>query len=256
MARKNEDLHFFGFILIIAFAVLALVLTQNNNCTPAQGPWIPEFADPHVKLAELSNPQYTGEIFREATSFQPLLKEPGTQVHMGFWSGAGNHGSLVRLLDGINNYKPGKGETAQKAVWDEGPESSLQYPAYTEMNARELWYARSSPGKDGKVMLYGKEYADPYNISFAEADAIWGEYSERYADMAVLFKQATGKKVQVWCFVQGAKPNRVFYTYEYPELVKLEKEGIIEVHFAKNPDADWKRPQDWIRGTENATPGS
>lgn len=93
---------------------------------------------------------------------------------MGFWSGTGNHGSLVRLLDAINAYA-GNG-SVQKAIWDEGTQSSLQYPAYFEMNAREHWYERASP-KDGKAVIYGVSYAGPYPVTFAQADAIWGAYS-------------------------------------------------------------------------------
>ncbi|MGV8176379.1 MAG: hypothetical protein ACP5NX_01100 [Candidatus Bilamarchaeaceae archaeon] len=254
MARgNNRDRTWATFVIFISVLVVLLAL-QGRYLTEQQKPWVPEFTDPHVKLAQVSDPRFTDELLWEAVSYEPELLEPGTQVNMVFWSGPGNHGSAVRLLDSINNYAPKDGEPIQRAIWDEGPQSSLQYPAYVDMNARELWYQRASP-KDGKTILYGKEYADPYNVTFAEADAIWGAYSQRYAEMAAAFKQATGKTVQVWCFVQGAKPNRVFYTYEYPELVELEHAGAVAVHFAKTPDADWRDPEDWKTGTANASPG-
>lgn len=207
------------------------------------------FSDPNAKLAELSSENFTMRLFVEAFASEPLLNQSGTQVSMGFWSGKGNHGSLVRLLDDINGYSYPPNET-QRAIWDEGVQSSLQYPEYVMMNAREVWYARSS-NVNGSVTIYGVKYADPYNISFSQADAIWGEYSQRYADMARLIKQGTGKSVKVWCFVQGARQNRIFYVYEYPELQKLEQEGIIEVYFAKTQDANWLNPDDWYYGTAN-----
>ena len=41
---------------------------------------------------------------------------------MGYWSAAGNHGSLVRVLDTINSNT----SSPQKAIWDEGATSSNQ----------------------------------------------------------------------------------------------------------------------------------
>jgi len=143
----------------------------------------PVFNDPDAKLAELSNGKFTMTLFGEAAAFEPLINRSGTQVHIGFWSGKGNHGSLVRLLDDINNYASVVNGTAQRAIWDEGTQSSLQYPSYAALNAREHWYERSSQS-NGTVAIYGVNYADPYNVTFQEADAIWGEYSKRYAEMA------------------------------------------------------------------------
>jgi hypothetical protein len=56
----------------------------------------------------------------------------------------------------------------------------------------------------------------------------------------------------VWCYVQGAKANRVFYKYELPELRSLEQKGAVQVYFAKTQDADWTNPRDWTPGTANA----
>lgn len=58
------------------------------------------------------------------------------QVHIGFWSGPGNHGKLVGLLDSINGqYCPPRDATKPKqcAAWDEGVDSSTQMPSYVEM---------------------------------------------------------------------------------------------------------------------------
>jgi hypothetical protein len=165
---------------------------------------------------------------------------------MGFWSAAGNHGSLVRVLDTINSTTT----SPQKAIWDEGATSSNQYPEYLDM-LEEHWYERASP-KAGKVTIYGKKYTDPSPVSLDEANKIWGQYSQRYTDMAGLIKKATGKPVEAWCFVQGAKAGRIFAAYELPELSRLEKSGDVQVFFAKTPDANPANPADWAQGTANA----
>ena len=36
----------------------------------------------------------------------------------------------------------------------------------------------------------------------------------RYADTARNYFLRTGKRVKAWCFVQGARPDRIFYVYE------------------------------------------
>jgi len=259
MALKKENRE----ILLLALILLGVVLIScfsypfffpPPQCAlPACNGTAPIFNDPEAKLAELSDGNFTMRLFAEASAFEPLINRSGTQVHMGFWSGKGNHGSLVRLLDDINNYAAAVNGTAQKAVWDEGAQSSLQYPSYVAMNAQEHWYERSSQ-KNGTVAIYGVNYADPYNVTFQKADAIWGEYSERYTEMAGFVRNATGNPVQVWCFVQGAKANRIFYAYEYPALQTLEAQGIVQVHFAKSQDADWMNPDDWSEGTASASP--
>jgi hypothetical protein len=64
------------------------------------------------------------------------------QVHLGFWSGVGNHGKMVNTLDSINNNPidgcNGSLPIINCAVWDEGAESSVQIPAFVEMNV-EQW---------------------------------------------------------------------------------------------------------------------
>ncbi len=169
---------------------------------------------------------------------------------MGFYSAKGNHGSLVRLIDAINDPSASTTESPQKAIWDEGVTSSNQYPAYMRM-LEEHWYERSN-AVDGTVTIYGDTYEDPYPVAFEQADQVWAQYSQRYTDMAALIKEATGKPVKAWCFVQGAKANRIFYKYELPVLRSLEQSGAVQVYFAKTQDADWTNPADWIEGTSNA----
>lgn len=217
---------------------------QHNDVTK------PVFTNPTVKTASVASSAFTTQLYNEAVAYEPLLARAGTQVNMGFWSASGNHGSLVRVLDAINGYTPAAGESVQKAIWDEGAQSSLQYPAYVTMLA-EHWYERKDI-TDGKVMIYGILYTDPFTVTLAIADEIWGKYSQRYADMAALFRQVTGKPVKVWCFVEGAKSNRIFFTYEFPELQTLEQSGDVQVFFAKTQDADWTDAADWTEGTQNA----
>lgn len=240
----------FVLILVLFFAAPNLFRPSPEACVSGCTSLV--FTNPDEKLAELSSDGFTMKLFTEALYFEPMLNKSGTQVHMGFWSGKGNHGNLVRLLDSINGMSVLQNETMQKAIWDEGPQSSLQYPEYVLINSREAWYDRAS-ATNGSAVIYGIRYTDPYNVSFKMADDIWGEYSKRYADMARLISKGTGKPVQVWCFVQGARENRIFYTYEYPELVELEQEGVLVIHFAKTPDADWRNPEDWYFGAANIT---
>lgn len=252
--KQNLAILALSILLLASLSLLSYYVffqQPGQACSGTGYSLTPVFTSPAAKMAELSSQNFTLLLFSEAASMEPLLNKSGTHAHMGFWSGPGNHGSLARLLDAINSYSPAQGEPPQKAIWDEGVQSSLQYPSYVEMNAQEHWYERASE-KGGIATIYGVEYADPYPVAFSDADAVWAEYSERYIDMAVLIENATGNPVEVWCFVQGAKPNRIFYTYEYPELIKLEQQGIVRVHFAKVPDADWKDPEDWYEGTANA----
>ncbi len=230
-------------LLLVGFA-LALALSACGSDQPD-----PLFTNPAVKIAETANPVFTQELLSEVFSYEPVLSQTGAQVHMGYWSGPGNHGSLVRLLDAINAQPA---SAAQKAIWDEGVQSSLQYPAYVTM-LHEHWYERSTV-TEGQVQIYGVPYVDPFIVTFQEADDIWGQYSQRYAEMAVSFRERTGNPVKAWCYVIGAKANRIFYVYEFPKLQELEAAGVVRVFFARTQDADWQRPEDWIEGTENAPP--
>jgi len=222
----------------------------SGGTAACDSPFAPEFTGPEEKLAGTADPVFTQALFREAVTYEPLLDTPGTQVHMGFWSGKGNHGSLVILLDAVNGQSASPGGAPQRAIWDEGVTTQDQYPSYVTM-LREHWYERSAP-VNGSVIIHGTRYTDPAPVTFSQADRIWGQYSQRYADMARLIHNATGNPVNAWCFVEGARADRIFYTYELPELRRLESEGAVTVYFAKTKTADWTKPSDWIEGTARA----
>lgn len=213
-------------------------------------PFTPQFTSPEQKLAGTADPAFAQQLFREAALYDPLLNTSGTQVHMGFWSGRGNHGSLVVLLDAVNGQSVSAGGVPQRAIWDEGVTTQDQFPSYVTM-LRERWYERSAP-VNGSVLIQGIRYMDPYPVTLSQADRIWGQYSQSYADMAPLLHNATGNPVKAWCFVEGARADRVFYTYELPELRRLESEGSVTVYFAKTKTADWTKSSDWIEGTAQA----
>lgn len=250
-----------GIALLLVFALAVMLVlplagcgssttggASNSSNLSQEEPYKPVFTDPAEKLKETSSPEFSEDLYEEAVAYEPLLKTPGTQVTMGYWSSKGNHGSLVRVLDTIND---GPATTPpRKAVWDEGATSSYQYPEYDTI-LEEHWYERYVV-KDGKVKIFGVTYTDPHPVTADQADAIWGRYSQRYADMAKLIRKATGVPVRAVCFVQGAKANRVFYKYELPELKTLEQSGDAQVFFAKTQDADPDNPADWITGTANA----
>ena len=261
----NSKTACYAIIVILAcIAVTCLVFAATcagnsmpvpcrTDC-PSGAPLIPVFTAPAEKIAAFKDPLFTRQIYGEAVTYEPLLGTPGTQVHMGFWSGKGNHGSMLRLLDAINEGPAASAVPPNRAIWDEGVNAYYNYPSYSQM-MNEHWYERAA-GVNGTVTVFGRTYTDPNTVTFAHADEIWGQYSARYTDMAGPIAQATGVPVKTWCFVQGAKANRVFYTYELPQLRLLEQKGAVEVHFAKTPDADWTKPEDWINGTANAPPPS
>jgi hypothetical protein len=211
----------------------------------------PVLTTPESKLAELSDGSFTRRLFEEFTALDARLKEPGTQVHMVFWSGPGNHGNALSLVDAIASYVATDG-VIHKGVWGAGVDSSLQNPSFITMN-REAWYERAYP-VDGTTTVFGVVRQGVPPVTPEQADAIWGLYSRRYAGQAALFKEATGKPVEVWCFVVGAKAKRIFYSNEFPELERLEAEGAVKVHFARSADADWTDPSDWTHGTANHPP--
>jgi len=250
-----------GIFILFILASIPILLSSNPSLTatlhPAStgtyvpaSPFTPVFTDPAQKLRKTADPAFTRQLFGEAVLYEPLLNTSGTQVNMGFWSGRGNHGSLVFLLDAINDMPPGSTPLPQKAIWDEGATTSGQYPSYVTMN-NEHWYERAA-STNGTVIIYGRPYQDPYTVTLSQADDIWGQYSQRYADMAELIRNSTGNPVNVWCFVEGARANRVFYKYELPSLRKLEQKGVVRVYFAKMKTANWTRPGDWTVGTANA----
>jgi hypothetical protein len=255
-----------GVILLAILALAPMVFTgmgaggsihewTGTGELPANGntdfsPFTPVFPAPSDKLKETASPAFTAQLFSEAERYRPLIHTAGTQVHMGFWSGRGNHGSLVTLLDAINDLPGSASPYPQVAIWDEGATSSNQYPSYVAM-LNENWYERAA-AVNGTVTLLGRKYTDPHPVTFQQADDIWGQYSQRYADMAEPIAQSTGKPVKVWCFVEGARANRIFYTYELPELRALEQKGVVRVYFATKKTANWTTASDWIEGTANA----
>jgi len=247
-----------GILIVLALVAAAFLFGGSEktcsagNCTCApDGSQGPVFTSPEEKLRELRDPSFTGRLYAEAVALEPQLKTPGTQVHMGFWSGRGNHGSVLRLLDIVNEGPAATADPPNRAIWNEGANAYYQYPSWDRILS-EHWFDRSM-AKNGTVTIAGTMYPDPFPVTYEQADAIWGEYSARYAGMAERFATATGRPVKVWCYVEGAKPGRVFARYEYPELRNLEKKGLVELYFARSVDADWERPDDWIFGSANAT---
>lgn len=237
-------------ILVASFLFGGLApssLPGTSGCTGVSG-HEPVFADPSAKLRELRDPHYTQRLFAEAVMYEPLLTAPGTQVHMGFYSAKGNHGSLLRLLDSINDIPDSKDTSPNRAIWAQGV-GYYPYPLWEQV-MNEHWYERAN-AVNGTVMIFGKPYQDPHPVTFEQADAIWAAYSVRFAEMAELIAQATGRPVKAWCYVEGAKPNRIFYNYEFQTLKKLEKKGLVEIYFAKTQQAEWNNPEDWLNGSVN-----
>jgi len=215
-----------------------IVQTPNNN---------PVFTDPLVKIALVTSSDFVTTLINEAVAIDSKLQNNNTQVHMGYWSGTGNRDGLINVLNEINDASTAA--AIQIPIWDEGVRLSNNFPAYTLMN-NEYWYERSQ-AVEGRVTINNIVYVDPHPVTFSQADEIWGQYSTRYAEMARTFKAKTGLTPKIWCFVQGAKANRIFFTYEYPALVSLEKENAVQVYFAQSKTADWHNPADWKEGTEN-----
>ncbi len=214
----------------------------------------PFFTDPVEKISLTSSPSLTLSLFCEAQALDPLVFRSGTRVHMGFWSLYPNRANLARVINAINS---DTGTTPyNKAIWDEGTTTApaMQFPSYIRMND-EFWYERAS-ASEGTVTLTIEgvtyTYTDPRPVTFAQADTIWGQYSQRYTDLAPLIRRSTGLTPEARCFVEGAKSNRVFYTYELPQLEQLETSGDIIVYFASTSEANWKTPADWVEGTKNA----
>ncbi len=244
-----------GIILLACIAAASFLFgAPAGTCTPpgslATGSCHePVFTDPAVKLKDISSSDYSLQLYKEAVSYEPLLAAKGTQVHMGFYSAKGNHGSLLLLLDAINEGPAATANPPHRAIWAQGINGFYPYPSW-ERIMNEHWYERAYP-VNGSVIIFGKAYTDPHPVTFEQADAVWAEYSARFAEVAEPIALATGNPVQVWCFVEGAKANRIFYSIELPALKKLEEKGLVEVHFAKTQQAAWDNPSDWISGTAN-----
>ena len=221
-------------IALLAIIAVILLLSVTGILPPADGPVpacntacpfgqqnVPVFTDPPEKITVLKDPAFTGTLYSEALRLEPLLATPGTRVHMGFWSVKGNHGSMLRVLDAINDGSTVSVQPPDRAIWDEGTFAYYHYSSFTQL-LDEHWYERAS-AQNGSALIFGRAYPDFHPVSFSQADEIWGEYSSRYTDMAEPVARATGSPVKAWCFIQGAKPNRIFFTYELPRLRLLEE---------------------------------
>lgn len=251
-------------IVLLAILAIILILSVTGILPPGNCPVaacspagfsgaenVPVFPAPSDKITDLKDPAFTVKLYREALTPEPLLAVNGTQVHMGFWSGKGNHGSMLLVLDTINEGPAASATPPNRTIWDEGTTAYYHYPSYRQI-LDEHWYERAS-ALNGSVLIFGKTYSDPYPVTFTDSDRIWGEYSSRYTDMAEPITIATGNPVKAWCFIHGAKVNRIFYTYELQQLREMERKGYALVYFAKTPDADWTKPEDWLNGTTNVT---
>jgi len=255
--KNNPWILILAGILILSCIIAAPIVFGGTSqacstavCTCHPGPSLePSFANPAEKIKELKDPDFSKKLYNEAVAYEPMLGTPGTQAHMSFWSGKGNHGNVLRLLDTVNEGPAATATPPNRAIWNEGVNAFYQYPSWVKI-LDEHWYDRGS-GANGTVTIFGKTYQDPYPMTYEQADAIVGEYSARYAGMAEYIAKATGKPVKVWCYIHGAKPNRVFSRFEEPALKKLEEKGLVEVYYAKSVEAAWENPDDWIRGTAN-----
>jgi hypothetical protein len=234
-------------LFILTIGTFALTGCGQQGSAPSTGPI---FTDPATKIAALSSQDFTVKLFYEAIALEPKLNQAGVHVNIGFWSRSPNRDNLIVLLNAINAYSSTE---TYRGIWDEGTTAATaeQYPSYVTMN-KEYWYERAFPLSDGTVSIEGVHYTDPHPVASTEADIIWGAYSQRYADMTKLIRQATGITVESWCFVQGARKTRIFYAYELPELVSLEAAGSVYVHFATTYEASWLNASQWITGTTNA----
>lgn len=247
MSKKRSWLFSFFVVFVCSFSFI------NTGCgtlfqTQATKPF---FTDPSVKISQTASADFTDRLAFEAGALEPAIFNPGTKVYMGYWSYYPNRASLIRVLDSINA-AAGTG----RGIWDEGvtTSASKQYPSYIQMND-EFWYERGN-AVSGVVTItiegITHTYTDPYPTTFQQADTIWGQYSQRYAEMASYIRRQTGITPEALCFVQNARSNRVFYSYELPKLVSLEATGDVRVFFALTSEAEWDDPSDWVEGTGNA----
>jgi len=247
MIKERSRFFIFFVVFVCAFS---FINTGCGNLFRSQATK-PFFTDPLVKISQTASTDLMGRLAYEANLLDPAVFRPGTQVYMGYWSYYPNRASLIRVLDSIN-----AASGTSRGIWDEGvtTSASKQYPSYIQMND-EFWYERGN-AVSGIVTLTIEgvtyTYTDPYPTTFQQADTIWGQYSQRYAEMAALIRSHTGITPEALCFVQNARSNRIFYSYELPKLVSLEATGDIRVFFALTSEAEWNDPADWIEGTSNA----
>ncbi len=232
-------------IFILFFSFLVILISCGQLIPPTNDK--PIFTDPLVKIDLVSNPNFVIQLISDAVFIDQRCANHLTQINMGYWSGSGNRDGLIHLLNQISY---SSFPWPEIPVWDEGISTSNNFPSYKLMN-QEYWYERAN-AVEGRVTINEIVYIDPHPVTFTQADEIWGQYSTRYAEMARDFYRYTQRIPKAWCFVQGAKANRIFYKYELPALRILEKEKMVKVYFAQSKTADWHNPADWKEGTENA----
>ncbi len=257
---KTSRLATCGFLLCLCSAGGFQAIAAENTTTGwlhgLYNPYPPIFTPEPVKLRELSDPAYSSVLVEEAARFERLLVTNGTQMNMGFFSGRGNLGGVVNFVN-ILNYK-GNGAGCQKAakggancaIYIKGATDDELYPENVK-TYQEHWDDRAAAAGKPTVIIYGKVYP---NINPVDKDAytkVWGQMSERYANMARIFHAKTNNKVKVWVLVYGATTCGLYCQKEYPQLVKLESENVIEVRCAKKLFADPTVPREWDTGTSS-----
>ena len=237
------------FPLVLVFFSVLLLCGCAQDKFKSQNYGSPIFTNPTQKLIETQKQAFSKQLFNKLIAIDPRIAKHGTQVNMVYWSNPKNFPSVTNFMKEVSNAPSKLGQPLNIAIWIGGTTSYYTAP-YVTMN-REYWYDRANRIQ-GKVIINKKEYIDPYLVTPKQPFQLWGNFSQSYTNMAVLIKKATGRPVESWCYVQGAFKNRTFYTYELPNLQKLEKSGIMHVHFAKTEHASWKNPKDWAVETANA----
>lgn len=108
-------------------------LSHFTNLHNNFDPYTPIFTPFRIKEALTDDPGFTNLLLSNAQRYIPWIMYQNVQAHLGFWSGPGNRGNLVRLLGDINNAPPPpgghrctQGPSTDCAIWDEGAVESEQ----------------------------------------------------------------------------------------------------------------------------------
>lgn len=242
----------------IASVFLCALLCSGVAAADDLDPYKPVFTGSQQRVADIKK-RFPDALVKNASDYEPLVLAWGTHVHMGFWSGSGNHGILARLVDAINagdaflmndptQKIPGCKSKGNCAVFADGASSMNQFPEFSVM-LKEHWYERGTAQGEGQpfsrtVMIYRRSYNNIRPLYFADADSVWGAYSQGYANMARIFKQKTGNPVTIWVFVNGGTQQRIFDKFERPVLRQLENEHVVEIYCAKSNNIVFPLDQD------------